>query len=236
VFPVGTTTPSLGRPVRTGEILGTFAADPDDGTLYAVWQDGRFTAGEHDAIVLASSTDGGSTWSVPAAVNARLDVPAFTPTLSILPGGAIGVLYYDFRQAGTATYQPTDLWLATSSNAIAWSETRLAGNFDMFDAPVAGGLFVGDYQGLDAANASTFVALYSRTNNGEPSNLTDVFADRVPLGGVATSTSSAATSRTTAWPPEARQRVSAHLAAVRQERLAQWRAWREAAPENETTP
>jgi hypothetical protein len=231
LFPVGTLTPSLGRPVRTGEILGTFAADPDDGTLYAVWQDARFTAGEHDAIALSRSTDGGFTWSVPAPVNARLDVPAFTPTLSVLPGGAIGVLYYDFRQPGTATYQPTDLWLATSSNALDWAETRLAGNFDMFDAPEAGGLFVGDYQGLDAANASTFVALYSRTNNGETSNRTDVFADRVPLGGVAAapSVTSRATAKTTPVSPDTRQRVSSHLASVREARLAEWRAWRASA-------
>ena len=227
--PVGTVTPQLGRPVRAGEILGTFAADPDDGTLYAVWQDSRFSSGARDAIVLSRSTDGGLTWSAPVRVNARADVPAFTPTLAVLPGGAIGVTYYDFRQAGTATYQPTDVWLATSANGVEWTETRLAGNFDMFDAPDAGGLFVGDYQGLDAADGSTFLALYARTNNGDAANSTDVYADRVPvsLAAAASTTSHTSTMKTGSWSTDAQARVSRHLQSVQEARRARWRAWLE---------
>ena len=231
-MPVGTATPQGGRPVRSGEILGAFASDPDDGTLYAVWQDSRFSSGTRDAIALSRSTDGGLTWSVPVAVNARPDVPAFTPTLAVLSGGAIGVTYYDFRQTGTATYQPTDYWLARSTNGIDWTETRLAGNFDLFDAPDAGGLFVGDYQGLDAADGSTFLALYARTNNGDASNRTDVYADRVPIAVTAASealkTSGVPATDLPPLSPQARQRVSAHLAAAQEKRLAQWRAWRDA--------
>jgi hypothetical protein len=231
--PVGTVTPQGGQPVRSGEILGTFAADPDDGTLYAVWQDSRFSSGARDAIAVSSSSDGGLTWTAPSRVNARADVPAFTPTMSVLPGGAIGVTYYDFRQAGTATYQPTDFWLASSSNGVDWTETRLAGNFDMFDAPDAGGLFVGDYQGLDAANASTFLALYSRTNNGDAANRTDVYADRVPVmaGAVASGSVDAASMKTAPWSAEAQARVSRHLAATREARVERWRAWRESPPQ-----
>ncbi len=97
--------------VRAGEILGSFAVDPRNGTLYAVWQDSRFSGGAHDSIVMAWSQDGGSTWSTPAPVNARLDVPAFAPTLAVLPDGTVGIAYYDFRQPGTSTFQPTDFWL-----------------------------------------------------------------------------------------------------------------------------
>ena len=229
---VGTETPQLGRVVRAGEILGAFAADPIDGTLLAVWQDARFSSGARDAIALSRSTDGGLTWSAPVRVNARADVPAFTPALAVLPGGAIGVTYYDFRQAGTATYQPTDFWLATSVNGVDWAETRLAGNFDMFDAPDAGGLFVGDYQGLDAVGGSIFLALYARTNNGDAANRTDVYADRVPVTMAAQSTASKASNALPAGAPplsmEARRRVSDRLAAAQEQRLAQWRAWREA--------
>ena len=230
--PVGTVTPQLGQVVRSGEILGSFASDPGDGTLYAVWQDSRFSSGARDAIALSRSTDGGLTWSVPVAVNARPDVPAFTPSLAVLPGGAIGVTYYDFRQAGTATYQPTDYWLATSANGVDWTEARLAGNFDLFDAPDAGGLFVGDYQGLDAADASTFLALYSRTNNGDASNRTDVYADRVPVTSTASASTPhrAASAKTAPWPAEAQARVSRHLASVQEARRARWHAWLEASP------
>ncbi|MGB7904136.1 MAG: hypothetical protein WCF43_05550 [Steroidobacteraceae bacterium] len=48
--------------------------------------------------------------------------------------------YYDFRQAGTATYRPTDLWLAVSGDGAVWRETRRVGNFDLLDAPNASGV------------------------------------------------------------------------------------------------
>ncbi len=53
----------------------------------------------------------------PVRINDDPSVPAFTPTLAVLPDGAIGVAYYDFRQAGSASFQPTELWLATSRAA-----------------------------------------------------------------------------------------------------------------------
>jgi hypothetical protein len=218
--------------VRAGEILGSFAADPSDGTLYAAWQDARFSGGAHDAVALAWSTDGGLTWSAPIRVNAVPAVPAFTPTLAVLPSGLIGVTYYDFRQAGTTTYRPAELWLTVSNDGTAWRETRLAWNFDLLDAPNANGLFIGDYHGL-GGDGSTFVALYGRTNNGDASNRTDVFADRVDAGSIATAfvETRAATSRkpgAQAWSARAQEQVGRHLSAVREARRAQWRAWLEA--------
>jgi hypothetical protein len=231
---VGTRVPSqTSLTVRAGEILGSFAANPGDGTLYAVWQNSRFTGGTHDAIVLARSTDGGNTWSAPVRVSADAAVPAFTPTLAVLPSGLIGVLYYDFRQAGTPSYRPTDLWLAVSRDGAAWREVRLAGNFDLLDAPNANGLFVGDYQGL-GGDGSTFVALYARTNSGDTSNRTDVSADRVNGAAIAASVASAdVAARKTAlpaWTSGAEVRVSQHLSRVREMRREQWRTWREAGP------
>jgi hypothetical protein len=164
--------------VRAGEILGTFAVNQVTGTLYAAWQDSRFSGGARDSIAFAQSQDAGATWSAPVRVNADPSVPAFTPTIAVLPDGAIGITYYDFRQAGSASFQPTEFWLATSRDGVTWRETRLAGNFDLLNAPNASGLFLGDYQGL-AGSGSTFVALYARVNNGDPANRTDIFADRV---------------------------------------------------------
>jgi hypothetical protein len=227
---VGTTVPGQAQlSVRAGEILGTFAADPRDGTLYAAWQDSRFTGGAFDAVALAWSADGGFTWSAPIRVNADPSVPAFTPTLAVLPSGWIGVTYYDFRQAGTATYRPTDAWLTASSDRTIWRETRLAGNFDLLDAPDANGLFVGDYQGL-SGDGSTFVTLYARTNNGDASNRTDVFSDRVNAVSIVTPAATIADasqkSGAQGWSGGARDRVARHLSAARAARHAQWRAWR----------
>ena len=109
----------------------------------------------------------------------------------------------------------------------------------MLDAPDAGGLFVGDYEGL-SGDGSTFVALYARTNNGDASNRTDVFADRVNGDAIAAGIAGLdAKSRKTAmrpWTKSAEDRVAEHLSLVRETRLARWRAWREgaasAAPES----
>ncbi|MCJ7453560.1 MAG: glycoside hydrolase [Steroidobacteraceae bacterium] len=226
---VGTTVSSLPRvAVRAGEILGSFAVDPRNGTLYAVWQDSRFSGGAHDSIVMAWSQDGGSTWSAPVPVNSDLDVPAFTPTLSVLPDGTIGVAYYDFRQPGTSTFQPTDLWLATSRDRATWRETRLAGNFDLRIAPDASGLFVGDYQGLTGFG-STFIALYVRTNNGDVTNRTDVFSDRLDTSTLAAaraaSLPSARPLRPPAWTASAQARVSRNLSDIRAMRQREWQQW-----------
>ena len=69
----GVIDPVDGHPVRTGDLLPEAAADPRRGSddLYIVWQDIRFTLAAplpyfNDQIVIASSTDGGRTWSDPS--------------------------------------------------------------------------------------------------------------------------------------------------------------------------
>lgn len=232
---VGTRVPEqTGLAVRDGGALGSFAANPVDGTLYAAWQDSRFTAGARDSIAISASTDGGLTWSAPLRVNSSAAVPAFTPALSVLAGGLLGVMYFDFRQAGTATFRPADVWLAVSRDGTTWREVRLAGNFDLLDAPNAGGLFLGDYHGL-AGNGVSFVALYSRVNTGDTANRTDVFADRVNGDAVALSglpgPGAAQKSAIPAWTAEAAGKVSARLAAVREKRMRKWQERRERVPE-----
>jgi hypothetical protein len=229
---VGTRVPSMpATAVRAGEVLATFAADPRDGTLYAAWQDSRFSGGDYDSIAMAWSQDGGNTWSAPSRVNADASAPAFTPTLAVLPDGTVGIAYYDFRQAGTATFQPTDFWLAATRDRVSWRETRLAGNFDIRNAPNSSGLFVGDYQGL-TGYGSTFVTLYARTNNADTTNRTDIFADRLAAAAATASIATAGEARkvtVATWTPAARERVGRHLSAVREARRRQWEAWRAAA-------
>lgn len=219
--------------VRAGEVLGTFAVDPVRGTLYAAWQDSRFTAGAHNAIVVSVSRDDGATWSAPARVSADPSVPAFTPTIAVLQDGTIGISYFDFRRPSATGFQPTEHWLAASRDGVNWQETRLAGNFDLLNAPNANGLFVGDYQGLVGAGAS-FVALYSRVNNADTANRTDTYADRVDAGtlvssGLASRSESAKT-QVPAWTAEAQSRVDEHLAKVVERRRARWQRLLEEKP------
>jgi hypothetical protein len=222
---VGTSDPS--RPevkVRAGEIIGSFAGGPVDNNLYAVWQDARYTGGAHDAIVLSKSSDNGATWSEPARVNADASVPAFVPTLALMPDGTIGVSYYDFRPPRDERALLTNHWLAVSRDGINWNETLLAERFDMLNAPDAGGRFVGDYQGL-ASYETGFLALFAIVNNGDSANRTDLYADRVD--GFATASVRQwghGKSLSGAWSRTAQQRVNDNLAAAKARRTERWKA------------
>ena len=164
--------------------------------------------GARDAIALSRSTDGGLTWSTPARINADPTVAAFEPSVTVRHDGTIGVAYYDFRSNTTdRTTLPTDYWIARSSDGITWRESRVAGPFDLAIAPNAGGLFVGDYQGL-VSIGEIFVPFYSTTNNGDVANRTDIFASLVSSIGAAAQAARVAEAR-----PPMRAPTAAPLAA-----------------------
>lgn len=96
--------------------------------------------------------------------------------------GTIGVTYYDLR---SDTPEPAtlfaDYWLARSVDGVSWTETRVAGPFDLATAPQAGGAyFLGDYMGL-VSSGTTFLPFYTRTT-GALDNRTDVFIARIAAG------------------------------------------------------
>jgi hypothetical protein len=182
---VGTADPqNSARTLRDAANLGAFASGRD-GTLVAVWQDSRFSAGARDGIAFSVSLDAGSTWSAPVQINAVPGVQALLPAVSIAADGTIGVLYYDMRND---TADPTtllvDVWLTTTSDGgVTWSEHHVTGPFDFNAAPIAeGGLFVGDYQGLVSGGLG-FTALFARTGSGL-ADRTSVFASTFLAGGV----------------------------------------------------
>ncbi len=181
---IGARDPETGTPVRDGENLGAIAAGPG-GTLVAVWQDSRFSGGVRDGIALSRSIDGGLTWSVPVQVNRDPTVAAFEPAVTIRSDGTIGVTYFDFRSntADVATLY-TDYWLARSSDGVTWRESRVAGPFDLANAPNAEGLFLGDYQALTSIGAE-FVPFYVAANTGDTANRTDILASLVTSAGTA---------------------------------------------------
>jgi len=188
---VGARDPDTGTIVRDGSNLGAIAAGPHN-DLVAVWQDARFSGGARDGIALSRSTDGGLTWSTPARINRDPSVAAFEPAVTVRGDGTIGVTYFDFRSntASPATL-PTDYWIARSSDGVTWRESRVAGPFDLAQAPVSEGLFLGDYQSL-VAIGDLFVPFYAITTGAEPGNPTDIFGSLVSSTGAAASTMRAA--------------------------------------------
>jgi hypothetical protein len=180
---ISITDPESGEDVRTGDILPDYAVDPDNGDLYAVWQDARFSDFENDSIALSKSTDGGRTWSDPIKVNATpADIPAgnqqaFTASVDVADDGTVAVTYYDFRNNTGAADLRTDYWAVHCHSGCAqpqnWGdEDRLTdASFDMRQAPLTTtGFFTGDYEGL--ANAGNdFTPFFSQTHGSDPSSV-----------------------------------------------------------------
>ncbi|HEX6680900.1 MAG TPA: sialidase family protein [Gaiellaceae bacterium] len=169
--------PDTGAFIRTGAGLPDIAVAPD-GTLYAVWSDGRFSGFAHDDVALSRSTDGGHTWSEPIKANASpAGVAAFTPSVDVASDGTVAVTYYDFRNNTPSTSTlPTDAFanFSTDGGSTFGGEERLtSSSFDLDLAPNAGGLFLGDYVGLSHVGA-TFLPFYTQTVSA--SNPTDIFA------------------------------------------------------------
>jgi hypothetical protein len=194
----GVIDPFDGHPVRTGDLLPEAAADPrrrsDD--VHIVWQDIRFTLAAplpyfNDQVVIASSRDGGLTWSDPRRVSANKLTQAFTGSVDVDEEGNVGVTYYDFTaddpSGGTLD---TDYWFTSSRDGGATFSARrrlTERSFDMRTAPDARGFFVGDYEGLASAGGR-FLPVFVTANDGNLANRTDVFSTAVRPGpGASTS-------------------------------------------------
>lgn len=118
-------------------------------------------------MAFSQSLDGGSTWSAAVQINLTPDQvnllrqQAFVPQVKVAGDGTVVVTHYDFRFGNSASSaELTDYWAVfckpASPDACAsrsgWgSERRLTdASFDLLNAPVARGHFLGDYMGLAA--------------------------------------------------------------------------------------
>jgi hypothetical protein len=161
-----TITPNKQQPVRDGNIVFHPAVDPKSGTLYVTWQDVRLNGIQ--MVLLARSTDGGDHWDINLPMNRtpantlRLREQAFTPAVEVGPNGEVVLTYYDFRNDKDAGGESTDYWAEycepSKSNCLdpsKYTEIRLTNkSFDISQAPVARGYFLGDYEGLARSGAS----------------------------------------------------------------------------------
>jgi hypothetical protein len=189
----GVVDPRDGAPIRTGDLLVEAAADPrkKSDTIHIVWQDIRFTLAAplpifNDQIVIASSEDGGFTWTDPKRVSSNKLTQAFTGSVEVDKDGDIGVTYYDFTADDPAAIPlETDYWFTSSRNGGATFSARnriTERSFDMRTAPFANGFFVGDYEGLTSAGGR-FLPVFVAANSGNLANRTDVFSAAVKATG-----------------------------------------------------
>ena len=218
---IGTSDPETGTKIRDGSILGQISVSPD-GKLFVVWQDSRFSGGVRDAVAFSRSVDGGFTWSSPTRINPANNAQAMIPTVHVRADGVIGISYYDLRSnTSDAATLLTDYWLATSSDGIGWSESRITYAFDYTTAPFAGGYFIGDYQSLVSSN-NVFIPFFVKTNSGDFANRTDVFA--APAIFKPVSKSFIASSSTMKKSASLKQRVHENIRRVKLQRAYKMRS------------
>jgi hypothetical protein len=181
--------------IRTGDIIPEAGIDPSTGQLFAVWQDARFSGFAHDEVALSTSSDGGQTWSTPKRVDTPNGQSAFTPSVAVASNHTIGVTYYQFDTTSSGS-EPTNYFIKkfslldlTSGDLSGIAATRVAGPFNMLNAPFARGYFVGDYEGLKTVGSS-FHPFFVQTNclDLSCSALTSVTppTDRTPTGNNST--------------------------------------------------
>jgi hypothetical protein len=183
----GVVTPDTGKRVRDASILYSVAVNPVTGAIYLAWQDDRFSTATCttpsgsipiDGIVFSESDDGGTTWSTPVMINktpANATNPcrqqAFIPAVVAAGDGkTIVVTYYDFRNDTNtpAGFEGTDyfaLFCSTSTpctNPANWGDERqlTTASFNILNAPVAGGHFLGDYMGLAASGLTSVYPVF----------------------------------------------------------------------------
>ena len=175
---VGVVTPDSGQPVRDASILYSVAVNRVNGSIYLAWQDDRFSTDTCttptgsipvDGIYFSESDDRGATWSAPVKINRTptnaanaCREQAFIPAIVAAgDGNAIVVTYYDFRndRNSPAGFEGADYFAVFCGTATDCTNPRNWGHekrltnasFNILNAPVAEGHFLGDYMGLAAS-------------------------------------------------------------------------------------
>jgi len=108
----------VGSLLRTGMIFPSFNVNPTNGFLYTVFMTSTLRKDFLPQIGIATSRDGGHTWSKAVRINRTPqncpNPQAFTPFVAITKDGYVGILYSDFRNDTKENPHRTntDAWLA----------------------------------------------------------------------------------------------------------------------------
>jgi Neuraminidase (sialidase) len=170
--------PETGDALSNQDLTFHSAAIAPDGTVYVAWdRDSSATSGTID---IAKSRDGGATWSGPTPLPG-VTAFAFEPAIAVDSRGTVGVIWYDNRndRPGDGA-RTTDVWFAQSNDrGASWSQTHVAGPFDIRTAPrPSGDLRIGEYQGLAGLRTRGFAAVFTQAAPQAKDGPTDIFFAR----------------------------------------------------------
>ena len=153
--------------------LFSIAAGPGD-TADVAWT--TISAVASADVHVASTSDGGKTWST--AADLHRSAQAFQATVAADTDGTTAVTWYDFTADNGGPSLLTTVWAAVSRDAGAsWPVTRVAGPFDDRTA----GASLGDFQSLVAVNQG-FEAAFTLAKPQAQFGPTDIFAVAVAPG------------------------------------------------------
>ena len=158
---------SNGTPAqRASEGLPAAAVDPGSGTIYAVWDDGRYrTDGTNDA-VLSRSFDNGVTWTAPQRINGGSTtdhVDHYNVVVAVGDGGTVHVSYRQRDESGQGPlYTPVidTYYQASFDGGSTWTaplKVNKTPSNPWYDAFSRDGSFEGDYNEIASAGGSTYI-------------------------------------------------------------------------------
>jgi hypothetical protein len=91
---------------------------------------------------------------------------SFNQAVAVGNDGELAVLYYDDFRNDRRSDIPTDVYLRHSGDGGAtWSAPQVLASFDLANAPITRGYFVGDYQVLAPIGANGLLAFFGVTGN-----------------------------------------------------------------------
>jgi len=159
---------STGQPTQRGsEGLPAAAVDPVSGTLYSVWDDGRYRSDGTNDAVMSRSFDNGLTWTAPQRINpgsTNDHVDHYGVTVGVGTDGAVHVAYRTRDESGQGPlYAPViDTYYQRSlDGGGSWTAPlkvdKVASN-PYYDAFSRDGSFEGDYNELASSGGYTYIA------------------------------------------------------------------------------
>jgi hypothetical protein len=170
--------PNTGERVSDIPVIGIdTSTGAHAGTLYAAFY---AWTGAQMAVEVASSTNGGSTWSTPVRVAPPCDPnDEFFPWLSVSSGGLVGVTWLDRRYTDNISYEA---FAAISSDGGAtFPNLQIASAASNPNNDGFNGTFMGDYTGtIWNSSGTTLYASWMDTRNGV--NTQDEVGGRVGTG------------------------------------------------------